>query len=414
MWNYNSMDNTTINSDIYIENVNRDNSISAREMICHFCNAEFDIEKVHPGEQVNCPQCQQTLIRIEKKPITTPIIYGLLSLLAFFFSLTFPLLNVVIPIVEDRTSISLLRIFEYLNSQGFIFLSFVFVLFVLIIPLIFIMATLYVYCGLFLQKRWVKIKEVAHILVKLKPWIMVDIFCISVIVALFKIKALADVYFDYTMITIFGYSIFLARTVLSISDYWLKEKILNLEGSTTQIKKQSAIEIKQEARLKVHLSWTLLITAVIFYIPANVYPMMITDGISFYYSSTILEGIIQIWDLGDYVISTVIFVASFLIPITKIFILFIILLAISYKRALSPGNLTKCYVVIEKIGRWSMIDVFVITLMTSLFTSPIICILPGLAIIYFCLVVIITMLATNIIDTRLLWVDSQNKQYEMD
>ncbi|MCV2508935.1 MAG: hypothetical protein N4Q32_00655 [Neisseriaceae bacterium] len=130
------MNNTNTETDIYIENIDeaRDNSISAREMVCHFCNAEFDIEDVHPGEQVNCPQCQQVLIRIEENPVTTPIIYGLLALFAFLLSLTFPLLSVVIPMIEDTTSISILGIFEYLSSQGFVFLSFVFILFVLLLP----------------------------------------------------------------------------------------------------------------------------------------------------------------------------------------------------------------------------------------------------------------------------------------
>ncbi|MBN3860432.1 hypothetical protein GKC56_07985 [Neisseriaceae bacterium PsAf] len=411
------MNNTNTETDIYIENIDeaRDNSISAREMVCHFCNAEFDIEDVHPGEQVNCPQCQQVLIRIEENPVTTPIIYGLLALFAFLLSLTFPLLSVVIPMIEDTTSISILGIFEYLSSQGFVFLSFVFILFVLITPLIFITATLYVYSGLLLQRRWFKIKEVAYVLGRLRPWIMVDIFFISVIVALVKIRALASVHFGYTMVTLFGYSIFLVRIVLSISDYWLREKILNLEGKTTPFKKQSNMEIKQEARLKIHFSWALLMTAVIFYVPANVYPMMITDGIGFHYASTILEGITEIWNSGDYLISSVIFIASFLIPIAKIFILFIILLAISYKKVLSPKNLTRCYVAIERIGRWSMIDVFVIMLITSLFTSRVVSILPGLAIIYFCLVVVITMLATSIIDTRLLWMDDEyDNEYKME
>lgn len=391
----------------------RDYNIYPRHIICHLCNFEFQIGTVHPGEQVNCPQCRITVIRIEHNPIVTPLIYATLALFAFFVCLSFPLIEVVTPFIEDVTNISILDMFEYLSQSGFLFLAFIFILFVVINPLMFLIATLYIYSSLLLQKKFPGIKQVAYMMGQLRTWMMADIFFISILVSLIKIKALATIHFGYTMVILFGYVIFIARIVLSISDYWVKEQILNIEGNIINRGKKTIHEIKKQARVNIHLAWALLLTAVLLYLPVNMLPILITNSMGAHFESTLLRGVIQIWSSGDYLIALIIFIASFLIPIIKISVLFVLLLAISGKKIISSSRLTKYYVVVEKIGRWSMIDAFVVILMVSLFTHHSIFILPGSAIIYFCLLVNITMLATRIIDTRLLWPDHTNNSANM-
>ena len=82
---------------------------------------------------------------------------------------------------------------------------------------------------------------------------------------------------------------------------------------------------------------------------------------------------------------------------------------IHQQQPIPPKKLTWCYVAIERIGRWSMIDVFVIMLMVSLFHSKAVFISAGSAVFYFCLLVNLTMLAIAAIDTRLLWLDGNHK-----
>lgn len=385
-------------------NSSSDYSIFEREIVCHFCNAVVYMPTLYPGEQIQCPRCDETLVRIEKYPVAIPIIYSGLAIFVFLLSLLYPLLTVTTPYIHVTRTVGLWVIFNYLAGHS-PFLAFIYLFSVFVTPFIFTVATLYVFSAIHFKKHWWRVEEISEILVYLRPWVMVDIFLVGCAIALVKIGSLSTFEVGYTFITIFAYSIFLARIVLSISEYWIKEKLLNIKGETIRPIRHSLRTLRNRGWLKVNLSWALLFAAIIFYLPANLMPMMSTFGLGLHYETTLLEGIVQIWKKGDYFISSIIFVASFLIPIFKIFSLLILLLAVSYKHLLKAKTLTWIFVSIERMGRWSMIDVFVIMLMVSLFTSRVIYVRAGPASIYFCLVVIITMVATSLIDTRLFWDD---------
>jgi hypothetical protein len=392
--------------------IQRDSTISSREIVCHFCNTDFVIDRVYPGEQIKCPRCQETLIRIERHPILVPLIYSFLALFSFILCLIFPLLTVTLPYVEQVTTLSIWQLFKYLQQLGNLFLAFIYLFLVIFLPLIFIFTHLYLYLGILFRKKWPLMQKAIAIIAYLRPWMMVDIFFISIIVALIKVNALADFGFGQAMVVLFAYSIFLARLVLASSIYWLKDQVAQIYQQKLLLNKYSDETIKNMAKPKVQLAWALLFTSLIFYVPANILPMMNTEGIGFQpYHSNILQGVISIWNSGDYLISSVIFIASFIIPIFKLFILFILLLSIHIhqQQPIPPKKLTWCYVAIERIGRWSMIDVFVIMLMVSLFHSKAVFISAGSAVFYFCLLVNLTMLATAAIDTRLLWLDGNHK-----
>ena len=387
-----------------------DSAISSREVVCHFCNADFAIDRVYPGEQIKCPNCREILIRIERYPILVPLIYSFLALFSFILCLIFPLLTVTLPYVEQVTTLSIWQLFKYLQLLDNLFLAFIYLFLVIFLPLIFIFTNLYLYLGILFRKKWPLMQKAIAMITYLRPWMMVDIFFISIIVALIKVNALADFCFGQAMVVLFAYSIFLARLVLASSIYWLKDQVAQLHQQKLLLNKYSDEMIKNMAKPKLQLAWALLLTSLIFYVPANILPMMNTEGIGFQpYHSNILQGIISIWNSGDYLVSSVIFIASFIIPIFKLFILFILLLSIHHQQLIPPKKLTWCYVAIERIGRWSMIDVFVIMLMVSLFHSKTVFISAGSAVFYFCLLVNLTMLAIAAIAVCLLWLDGNHK-----
>ncbi|MFH4353956.1 MAG: paraquat-inducible protein A [Neisseriaceae bacterium] len=382
-------------------------SISSRDICCQFCTKSFEIETVNPGEQVKCPRCQETVIRIEKYPVAITVLYTGLALFAFILSFKFSLLSTIIPYTKQANTVAIWQILSLLTRHGSMFLAFVFLLFVLVLPLIFIVTVLYVYAGIYLQRNYRGLATVAKLVIGLKPWIMVDLFLVAITIALIKIRVLVTFQLGYTMLTLFSCSVFLARVVLTNSDYWLIDKVSEI----TEIKFDVSEELKggpwqQNMRLRLQLAWALLITSIILYFPANLLPMMNTSRIfGQSYQNTLLEGVIMLWNSGDYLVSIIIFLVSFLLPIVKIFILMIILLTLSYKKIFPTIYLSRAHVLIERIGRWSMIDVFVIMVMTSVFHERIVSITPGVAIIYFALVVILTMLATAVVDTRFLWIN---------
>jgi paraquat-inducible protein A len=148
----------------------------------------------------------------------------------------------------------------------------------------------------------------------------------------------------------------------------------------------------------------LLVTAILLYIPANIYPIMITTLLNETSSSTILSGVILFVEHGSYFVAFVIFTASILIPIAKMLIILWLCYATSRQSRLSKTELSRLYRATEFIGKWSMIDIFVVAILVALVhVTGVMMVVPGLAAQAFAGVVILTMLAAHQFDVRLMW-----------
>lgn len=150
--------------------------------------------------------------------------------------------------------------------------------------------------------------------------------------------------------------------------------------------------------------WAWLIAGIIAYIPANTYPMLLTSTLVERSESTIIGGVVELFEHGSWGIATIVFVASVMIPVGKF--LAIIYLAMSVQRK-SPDNQHerhKAYELVEFIGRWSMIDVFVVAILSALVQlDTIATVNPGVAAMSFALSVVFTMLSAQAFDSRLIW-----------
>ncbi len=158
--------------------------------------------------------------------------------------------------------------------------------------------------------------------------------------------------------------------------------------------------------------WALWIAGVICYIPANLNPMLITQTLVSSSQSTIVGGAVDLLHHGAVGVALIILVASVLIPVGKF--LAIAYLAISVRRgtSVSAERRQHMYEIVEFIGRWSMIDVFVVAILSSLVQLSVVAsIHPGSAALTFALSVIFTMLSAQAFDTRLFWDtnDQRNK-----
>jgi len=159
-------------------------------------------------------------------------------------------------------------------------------------------------------------------------------------------------------------------------------------------------------------TWALVIAAAIFYVPANVLP--ITRVISFgkAQSDTIMSGVIYFVKSGSWPIALVIFVASIFVPLLKLFILTYLLISVQVKSKWRPKDRTRLYRITEAVGRWSMVDVYVVTLLVALVKlGALATIEAGPGAIFFAGVVIITIFAAMSFDPRLIW-DTQEHNYE--
>lgn len=148
----------------------------------------------------------------------------------------------------------------------------------------------------------------------------------------------------------------------------------------------------------------LLVTASLLYIPANVLPIMITTQLGNKIESTILGGVVLLIQMGSIPVAAVIFIASVLVPIGKMVALSWLCWSVSRRQKTSHRQRTVLYRVTELVGRWSMTDVFVVTILVALIHfGGLLRITAGVASIAFGGVVIVTMLAAESFDPRLIW-----------
>ena len=149
-------------------------------------------------------------------------------------------------------------------------------------------------------------------------------------------------------------------------------------------------------------TWALIVTALLFYFPANMLPILRVESLTQTDENSIIRGVIEFWQDKDYAVAAIIFTASIIIPILKLFAL--AWLCIAARSGERPRLMTRLYRITELIGRWSMVDIFVVAIVVTLVQfSPTMSIHAGPAAIPFALVVILTMIAAFTFDPRLIW-----------
>ncbi len=148
----------------------------------------------------------------------------------------------------------------------------------------------------------------------------------------------------------------------------------------------------------------LLFTACVLYIPANILPIMVTDQLGQPTPSTIIGGVVLLLNMGSFSIAAVIFFASVMIPSSKLLMMFYLCWSVYRGPPETLRQRTVLYRITEFIGKWSMIDVFVVAILVALINlSNVIVIQAGTAAIAFAAVVIVSMLAAESFDPRLMW-----------
>jgi paraquat-inducible protein A len=170
-----------------------------------------------------------------------------------------------------------------------------------------------------------------------------------------------------------------------------------------------------EFRKKDSLNRTLayLIAAAICYIPANLLPIMRTKTLSHDESDTIMQGVVLLWSPASWPLSVIILMASILIPSAKIGALLYLVITVKRGSIKTPGQRVKLFRIVEAIGRWSMVDVFVVTFTAALIQlQPLMSVMPAPGILFFTAVVVLTMLAVEEFDPRLIWDPTSSKEVQ--
>lgn len=176
-----------------------------------------------------------------------------------------------------------------------------------------------------------------------------------------------------------------------------------LEGTPLSCPRCGA-RLHQRKINSISRTWALILAAFICYIPANVLPITHVTSFGKVQSDTIISGVIYFMASGSWPIALVIFIASIFVPLLKLIILTFLLISVQLKLNWRPVDRTRMYRLTEVIGRWSMVDIYVVTIMVALVNlGALASIKAGPAALYFGAVVIITIIAAMSFDPRLIW-----------
>lgn len=151
-------------------------------------------------------------------------------------------------------------------------------------------------------------------------------------------------------------------------------------------------------------TWAFLIAACILYVPANLLPIMETGSLFESQEDTIMSGVMFLWNSGSHLLAIIVFTASIMVPMFKLIALSLLLISVQRRSEWRPRQRTRLYRVVDFVGRWSMLDVYVVTLLVGLVQLQALAFVrAGPGVVAFGGVVVFTMLAALSFDPRLIW-----------
>ncbi len=263
---------------------------------------------------------------------------------------------------------------------------------------------------------------------KLRPWSMIEVFVLGVFVAYVKLGGLVAIGLQTGVYALLALTIVLVWVDAALDREKVWERLDREDPPDLRPRHMAGavgcetcglVSLPQpgdrhcprcDSRLhprrpnSVARTWALVIAAAILYIPANYYPVLTVVQLGAGMPSTIIGGVEELIDTREYPLAALVFFASIAVPVLKLIGLSVMLTATQTGRMGWLRDRTRLYHVVRFIGRWSMIDIFMESLLGALVTfGAVITIQPGVGALAFCAVVVLTMFAAETFDPRLMW-----------
>lgn len=305
-------------------------------------------------------------------------------------------------------------------------------------PLLKMTTLLYVLLPIKLGRRAWRMATVFRWVEAMQPWSMMEVFLLGIIVAYVKLADLATVGIGVALFAFVGVIILMAAVDIVLDPRQVWER-LSPQGSSSLLDDAEAgvlmschgcrqlerrtrddhagcarcgAQLHKRKPNSVAISWALTITACILYIPANLLPIMTVTQFGQGEPSTILGGVKLLIHAGMWPVAALVFFASVVVPVMKLVCLIYLLVSVQRRSSWRPKDRTVLYRVLEAVGRWSMVDIFMISILVALVSlGAIATVEPGTGAIAFGAVVIITMMAAMAFDPRLIWDNSGNSNH---
>ena len=381
------------------------------EVQCHECALNIKLPNLEENQKAQCPRCGYTLSTFHRNAHQRIVAFAITALIFLLASLPFKFLSFNSNGLENHFDI--IKSFFVLINNDYLVLALIELLTIFAIPSVVLVSVIYLLVplnkGLYPKHG----RRVLNIVFKLLPWCMVEIFLIGTMVSLIKIISMADITLGMSFYAFILFAFSMTLVVLHIDKRQFYQVLTHVEKAHNIEIQQSQYKVAQEDptshALSIQKTWALLFTAVILYIPANIFPIMTTHLFGQDEPSTIIGGVILLWNLGSYPIAAIIFIASVIVPVAKILVLAWLNYSVQKQSDRLSLQRVKWYRLAEFVGRWSMIDVFVVIVLVSLIQlGPTMSTTPGGATLAFSGVVIFTMLAAMSFEPQLIWKNKKN------
>lgn len=376
-----------------------------------------------------CPRCNAKIKDGRDWSLTRLIAMAIAMLVLMPFAWTTPLLHVWL--LGTRIDASLMQGIWQMIYQGDVITASIVMFCAVGAPATLVGAILYLWLsGLFRMNR----RPVLLMLERLKEWVMPDIYLVGITVAAIKVKDYAFIQPGPGLIAFVCLVVLSLLTLIHLNTDQLWDRFYHQKshgnthadavaclachftstGDSHGRCPRCHVPLHRRRRQSLQKSWAALIASMVFLIPANFLPISIIYVNGVRHEDTILSGIITLSSSNIFV-AAVVFIASILVPFTKVIVLLTLLLSIHTKCENGIHTRMKLLRLIAWVGRWSMLDLFVISLMMSLVNrDQLLAFTMGPAALYFGAAVILTILAVEWLDSRLLWDNYESGSNDFD
>ncbi|HEV7834713.1 MAG TPA: paraquat-inducible protein A [Caballeronia sp.] len=409
-----------------------------RLIACHECDLLQRETVLGRGGAARCRRCGATLYKSLPASVDRTLALTLAALILFCVANAFPIVGLSVNgTLVETTLFGAARIL-YLDGvwplAGLVFVT------TLLMPLVTMLAMLYLLMPL-RTGRVPKRPDIAlRLLRRVAPWGMIEVLILGMLVALVKLAAIASVVPGISLWAFGTVMLLLAAAGATFDphDIWARIDVAQGRHSSFHGRVSGSAPTAAGAGLfvchdcgllskpapgthegicprcgsalhfrkpgSIARTWAFVIAAVVLYIPANVLPVMDTSSLFGAQTDTIMSGVVFLWVSGSWPLALLVFIASIAVPMLKIISLIFLVLTAQLRWRWLPEKRTRIYRVVELVGRWSMLDIYVITILVALVQfSALATIMAGPGSIAFGSVVVLTMFSAMSFDPRLIW-----------
>jgi len=396
---------------------------------CAQCGLISHLPARRPGFVADCPRCLHALWPMQRHHHSFPLACAFAGLVFYIFAVTAPFLE-----ISAYGRFALARLVtgpSQLLAQGFGAVAALVFAVTLIFPVAKLGILIITLSGLqILPRPW--LRALFRLYVPLSPWAMIDVYLLGFLVAYTRLTATAEVHLDTALFALIGCMLATAAADGSLDHEAVWSTLDGTiagppapDGVTMGCHRCHALLTARPGQAcprcgtvlhprqphAISRAWSLTIASAFLYIPANIYPFMAFTKFARTQDFTIMHGIIELAQVGLWPLALLVFFASITIPLVKLLTMTYILTA---THTGSPDHLllrTRAWRVLDFIGRWSMIDVFMVSILVALLRfGQFANVRANLGALCFACVVVLTMFAVSQFDPRLMWDAAEDDQ----